>query len=99
MKYEEAIKIRAMNGHLVGTMSKNGFMIDEIIIVPSKTESRNKFFALFLSGKAPESVIELFQNEDMQVWAIDKKYLYESNILFFVNITNTPNKHNEEFTR
>ena len=95
MKYEEAIKIRAMNGHLIGTMSKNGFMIDEIIIVPSKTESRNKFFAQFLSGKAPESVIELFQNEDMQVWAIDKKYLYESNILFFVNpyckcVTSTP---------
>ena len=38
MKYEKAIKIRAMNGHLIGTMSKNGFMIDEIIIVPSKTE-------------------------------------------------------------
>lgn len=92
MKYEEAIKIRAMNGHLIGTMSENGFMIDEIIIVPSKTESRNKFFAQYLSGKAPESVIKLFQNEDMQVWAIDKKYLYESNILFFVNITKTPNK-------
>ena len=57
MKYEEAIKIRAMNGHLIGTMSKNGFMIDEIIIVPSMTESRNKFFAQFPSGKAPESVI------------------------------------------
>ena len=99
MKYEEAIKIRAMNGHLIGTMSKNGFMIDEIIIVPSKTESRNKFFAQFLSGKAPESVIELFQNEDMQVWAIDKKYLYESNILFLLISLISHINHNEEFTR
>ena len=92
MKYEEAINIRVMNRYLIGTMSKNGFMIDEIIIVPSKTESRNKFFAQFLSGQAPESVIELFQKEDMQVWAIDKNYLHESNILFFVNITNIPQK-------
>lgn len=92
MKYEEAIKIRAMNEHLIGTMSKNGFMIDEIIIVPSNTESRKKFFARYLSGQAPESVIKFFQKEDMQVWAIDKKYLHQSNILFFVNITNFPHK-------
>ncbi len=92
MKYEEAIKIRALNRHLIGTMSKNGFMIDEIIIVPSKKESRNKFFAQFLFGQTPESVIELFPKEDMQVWAIDKKYLYESNILFFINIINISHK-------
>lgn len=92
MKYEEAIRVRAMNGHLIGTMSKNGFMIDEIIIVPSNAESRNKFFARYLSGQTSETVIEFFQEEDMQVWAIDKKYLHESNILFFVNITNAPYK-------
>lgn len=79
MKYEDAIKIKNTNKHLIGTISNKGFTIDEIIIVPSKEESRNRFFSLYLAGQSPDFAIEMYKGEDMLVWAIDRKYLYESN--------------------
>lgn len=87
MKYNEAEQIKQLNPQLIGSYSEKGFLIDEIIIVPTREDSRNKFFKMYLAGQSPESAIKLFTNEDVQVWVIDKKYLHESNILFYSRIS------------
>lgn len=86
MRYKEAIKIKQLNSKLIGTYSEKGFMIDDIIIVPTKAKYRNEFFKTYLAGQSIEPALKLLKNEDVQVWAIDKKYLHESNVLFFNNI-------------
>ena len=48
MKYEEAIKLRNKNLNLIGTTDDKGFIIGEILIVPSNENLRNDFFVKYL---------------------------------------------------
>lgn len=41
MKYEDAVKLRNKNEFRIGDYTDKGFVIDEIIIVPSDEHKRN----------------------------------------------------------
>lgn len=86
MKYEDAVKLRNKNEFRIGDYTDKGFVIDEIIIVPSDEHKRNTFFHRFLSSHDAQSSIEPFINDDVMVWAIDTKHLRMNNVLFYDNI-------------
>lgn len=83
MKYEEAIKLRNKNLNLIGTTDDKGFIIGEILIVPSNEKLRNDFFVKYLLHKDANNAITPYLNEDMEVWSIDTKHLQDANILFY----------------
>ena len=60
-----------------------GFVIGDILIVPSNEKLRNDFFVKYLLHKDANKAISPYINEDMEVWAIDTKHLQDANILFY----------------
>ena len=57
MKYEEAIKLRNKNLNLIGTTDDKGFIIGEILIVPTNEKLRNDYFAKYLLHKDANKAI------------------------------------------
>lgn len=83
MNYRDAKKVREQNLHLIGTTDAKGFIVGDIIIVPIEKKQQNAFFVTYLSSRNAEIAITPFINEDLEVWAIDTKHLYDANILFY----------------
>ena len=83
MKYDEAIKLKEANKKLVGTIDEKGFIIGDILIVPSDKKKRNVFFRSYLINHDSNMAIFPFKDADVEVWAIDTKHLEDANILFY----------------
>ena len=83
MDYVDAKKLREQNRHLIGTTDTKGFIIGDVVIVPTDTKQLNAFFASYLSCKDAEIAIIPYIHADLEVWAIDTKHLYDANILFY----------------
>ena len=65
-----------------GTVDEKGFLVGDIIIVPSQNPKRDIFLQDYtLNGR---NVLCTFgDDEDVEVWAIDTAYLDKANILFY----------------
>ena len=83
MKYDEAIKLKEANKNLVGTIDEKGFVIGDILIVPSDEKKRNDFFRSYLVNNNSDMAISSFKDVDVEVWTIDAKHLQDANILFY----------------
>lgn len=83
MDYVDAKKLKERNLHLIGTTDTKGFIIGDVVIVPTDTKQLNAFFAKYLSCKDAEVAIAPYIHSDLEVWAIDTKHLYDANILFY----------------
>ncbi len=86
MTYEDAVILRRKNEYRIGKVTDNGFITNEIIIVPSDEKKRKSFFQHYLVNRDAMASIEPYVNDDVLVWAIDTKHLEVNNVLFFDNI-------------
>lgn len=83
MTYKEALSLKILKSHLIGTIDKKGFTISEIIIVPTEKTKQDSFLQSFVLNRNSEISIMPFINEDVQLWAVDTEYLEKANILFY----------------
>lgn len=86
MTYKDAVILREKNESRIGKVTDNGFITNEIIIVPSDEEKRKSFFHHYLDSRDAMASIEPYVNDDVLVWAIDTKHLEINNVLFYDNI-------------
>lgn len=87
MTYLEALEFKNSNQSLRGSTTSSGFVMDEIIIVPSDTAVRERFFQSYLLYGNDEIALEPFKNLDLEVWGINKNYLIENNVLFYKKLS------------
>lgn len=86
MDYNEALVVKGKNLNLIGSTNDRGFVISQLIIVPSDSNSRKEFMKLFLQSMDSELAIQPFVKENLEVWAIDLEHLRNANILFYERI-------------
>lgn len=86
MDYNEALVVKGKNLNLIGSTNDRGFVISQLIIVPSDSNSRKEFMKLFLQSMDSELAIQPFIKENLEVWAIDLEHLRNANILFYERI-------------
>lgn len=86
MKYKEALVFVEKEQPLKGTVDEKGFLVGDIVIVPSEKNKRDVFLQNFIQNGG--SVLCSFNDdEDVQVWAIDTAYLEKANVLFYNILT------------
>lgn len=83
MTYQEAKDKRRSLSHLIGTIDKKGFIINDIIIVPTDITKRDLFIQSFVLSRNSEISIMPYVNDDVHLWAIDTEHLEKANILFY----------------
>lgn len=83
MTYEEAQIKRQSMSNLIGTIDKKGFVINEIIIVPTDIVKRDIFVNNFVISRDGDASVMPFVNDDVQLWAIDTEHLDKANVLFY----------------
>lgn len=83
MTYQEAINELSLKQDLIGTTDKKGFIINEIIIVPTDEQKKNAFIQSFIITRNSMQCILPYVNDDLQLWAIDTQYLDNANVLFY----------------
>ncbi len=86
MTYKEALGLKNNRINLIGQVDEKGFIIGELLILPSDNQLRTKFFQAYLTYRNPELALKPYLNQDLEVWAIDIKHLDEANVLFFKKI-------------
>ena len=87
MEYSDAIKLKNSKQSLIGLVDDYGFVVDDIIIVPTSDPSKNAFFKIYRVDFDAEQSILPFKEEDVEVWAVNTKYVNDSNILFYNILT------------
>lgn len=83
MNYIQAHQLRVQSKHLIGTVNSNGFVIGDIIIIPSENKYKCDFFASYLTSKDAELSIAPYSMLDLEVWAIDLDLMIKSHVLFY----------------
>ncbi len=86
MKYIEALEVIKNNSHLIGKVNDKGFVINELIMVPKDSNKREQYIWSYITTRDAQKAIKPYEDEDLLVWAIDTKYLFESNVLFYQEI-------------
>lgn len=86
MKYKEALKFVEKKLPLKGTVDEKGFLVGDIVIVPSEKNKQDVFLQNYVQNGGSDLCI-FNDNEDVQVWAIDTAYLEKANILFYNKLT------------
>lgn len=86
MTYEEAIRFLENSKIQLDQLNSNGFDYDEIIVVPTTTNSQKSFFQAFLLSRNAKDAILPYMHEDVSVWAIDTKHLNEAGVLFYEDL-------------
>lgn len=87
MTYNDALLMQEGNRNLIGTIDSKGFIISDVIIVPSESHSREQFLRSYLMTQNATSSIAPYINEDVVVWAVDTKHLVDANVLFYSELT------------
>lgn len=72
---------------LIGNINNKGFVIDQIIPVPSQEDKQMKFLEFFLSSFNLDEAILSFKDEDMEIWAIELKHYKEAGVLFYEKLS------------
>lgn len=88
MTYNNAIKLRDDNRHLIGTIDSKGFTINDVIIVPSESKYREMFLRNYLLTHNADVSLMPYQNDDLVVWAVNTEHLENANVLFYNELTN-----------
>ena len=83
MNINDAKKMALSYKNMIGTVDEKGFSIDKILIVPHNEKLRKKFFDKYVLNMDMEEAIAPYQDEDMDVWAVDFKHFEDSRTLFF----------------
>lgn len=86
MIYSEALELIKRSSHLIGKTNERGFIINELIIVPSDSANRQQYIREYLNTKNAELAISPYVEEDVEVWAIDTEHLKNANVLFYERI-------------
>lgn len=83
MTYSTAIKWREEHLNLKGTTDKKGFVVSDLIIVPTNAQDRDVFLRNYLFADNKATAIEPYMNQDVQVWSVDLGRIETHNILFY----------------
>ena len=83
MKYIDAQKYISDNQTLIGTTNPKGFVINELIAVPSDKMCQKQFIEQLVLGTTTVLVSPEQYDMDFQVWAIDTAHLQKAQILFY----------------
>lgn len=82
MKYREALDFVKKKQSLKGTIDEKGFLVGDIIIVPSEKIKCDLFLQNYTQN-GENDVCTFDEDDDVEVWAIDTAYLEKANILFY----------------
>lgn len=83
MTYSDAIQWRDEHLNLIGTVDEKGFVVSDLIIVPTNANDRTSFLNNYLYSEHKDSALVPYTNDDVQVWSIDLNRLESHNILFY----------------
>lgn len=82
MKYKKALELLESKQSLKGIVDEKGFLVGDIIIVPSEKNKRDLFLQNYTQN-GRNVVCPFCEDEDVEVWAIDTAYLEKANVLFY----------------
>lgn len=82
MTFSEAKNFKERRLAEIGKINESGFVVSDIIIVPSDKE-RQKLFMLNYSRNKNLSEENLDIDEDYEVWAVDLEHLEVSGHVFY----------------
>lgn len=82
MKYREALDYVEKQRPLKGTIDEKGFLVGDIVIVPSEKTKCDLFLQNYIQNGENE-VYTFGEDDDVEVWAIDTAYLEKANVLFY----------------
>ncbi|MCR5361767.1 MAG: hypothetical protein K6E73_07120 [Bacteroidales bacterium] len=83
MTYSAAIQWREGHLNLIGTTDKKGFVVSDLIIVPTNPQNRDVFLKNYLFAGQRETAIIPYIGKDVQVWSVDLGRVETHNILFY----------------
>lgn len=83
MTYSDAIKWREDHLQMIGNIDQKGFVVSELIIVPSNTNDRDEFIRNYLFDGHKDTAIVPYMNKDVQVWSVDLGRVETHSILFY----------------
>ncbi len=83
MTYDAALYWRNEHLDLIGTKDNKGFVVSELLIVPSNPKDRDMFLKNYFFSEQNESAILPYVSDGVQVWSIDLGQLKSNNILFY----------------
>ena len=83
MTYSAAIQWKNEHLQLIGTIDKKGFVVSDLILVPSNPQDRDVYLQSYLFAGRDESAIQPYTNQEFQVWSVDLDRLESHNILFY----------------
>lgn len=82
MNIEEAKRIQRIHMGLKGHENEQGFVVNDIIIVPADVEQQKAFMEEFLSNGTVSSHA-YDEDSDYEVWAVDLRHYEETGNVFF----------------
>lgn len=85
MLYSEAIKYIESQKSLIGSTNQKGFIINELVIVPTDPNHQRKVIENLILKPSNKDIKSIPFNDDVdvQVWAIDTEHLVKAQILFY----------------
>lgn len=83
MTYSEATQWREEHLNLIGTIDQKGFVVSELMIVPTNAQDRDVYLRNYLFSGNRQSAIIPYMHKDVQVWSVDLGRLETHNILFY----------------
>jgi len=86
MKYKDALEFLERKQSLKGSVDEKGFLVGDIVIVPSEKNKRDLFLQNYTQNGG-NVVCTFSEFEDVEVWAIDTAYLEKANVLFYNKLT------------
>ena len=86
MTYKEARELKTKSMSLIGTEDEKGFIVGDILILPTDENKRKEFLLCYITNEDAEYCIAPYMDCDVQVIAVDTTKLKKENILFYNTI-------------
>lgn len=68
MRYKEAQVVIRNHYHLIGKINVNGFVINELIMVPQDEMKPNQYIQSYIKTKDANRSIEPYIDDELSVW-------------------------------
>lgn len=82
MKYSEALKWIETHKDIIGSIDeKGGFIVSDLLIVPTNSQNQDTFLRNYLLSRDKESAILPYINDDVEVWSVDLSRIESCNLL------------------
>ena len=92
MNYDKALLLLEKNQHLIGK-TDNSSTIEELVIIPTDGQLREKFLKIYLQTLKGEKAIQSFIGAEVDVIAVfDKKRISFQGAFLYTNIFNLTDK-------